>query len=247
MDTMPSAMISVITPSLNSGGYLEEAIRSVLTQQYPNFEHIVVDGGSEDGTLDILRKYPHLKWVSEPDKGQSDAMNKGFALSRGEIIVYLNADDYFEPNVFQTVAAAMSKTCKFIVGQVRVQEPDGKEWLNDPKVDLSEMLRWWQPNAYCYNSAGYFYDREMQHLVGGFNVDEHLAMDFEFLIKARRVTSFTKINKVLACFRIFPGTKTYETSDNEQAIFAQFDDLLLLVEEPERRQILEERSAFFAK
>ena len=80
--------ISVITPSLNSGAYIEEAIQSVLAQQYPNFEHIIVDGGSADETLEILRRYQHLKWISEPDRGQSHAMNKGFRMSSGDIIGY---------------------------------------------------------------------------------------------------------------------------------------------------------------
>jgi len=95
--------ISVITPSLNSGEHIERAIQSVLAQNYDNFEHIiVVDGLSTDNTLDILKKYPHLTWVSEKDSGQSNAMNKGFAMSSGEIIVYLNADDYFLPEAFRS-------------------------------------------------------------------------------------------------------------------------------------------------
>lgn len=243
---MPSRMISVITPSLNSGAYLEHAIRSVREQRYPNFEHIVVDGGSEDRTVDVLKRYPHLKWVSEADKGQSDAMNKGFELSSGEIIVYLNADDYFKPGAFEAVASEMSDASKFVVGQVEVLKPGGQGFLNDPKVELAQMLRWWQPNAYCYNSAGYFYDREIQEQVGGFSVEDHLTMDYEFLIKARQVTAFKKISKVLACFRLFPGTKTHENSEQERITFARFDDYLELVEEPERKKILEEKQAFFS-
>ncbi len=239
-------MISVITPSLNSGAYLEEAIRSVGEQRYTNFEHIVVDGGSEDGTLDILRKYPHLKWISEPDAGQSEAMNKGFELSSGDIVVYLNADDYFKPGAFETVVAEISDTAKFVIGQVDVLKPDGQGFLNDPKTELADMLRWWQPNAYCYNSAGYFYHRRIQEQVGGFSVHDHFTMDYEFLIKARQITSFKKINKVLACFRLFPGTKTHENSEEEQITFARFDDYLELVDEPERRKILEEKEAFFS-
>lgn len=87
--------ISVVTPTLNSCEDLEIAIRSVIDQNYTNFEHIIIDGGSIDGTIELLNKYKHLTWLSEPDDGQADAMNKGFDLTTGDIIVYLNSDDYF--------------------------------------------------------------------------------------------------------------------------------------------------------
>jgi glycosyltransferase involved in cell wall biosynthesis len=244
---MPFPMISVITPSLNSGTYLEEAVTSVLAQQYSNFEHIVVDGGSTDATLDILSRYPHIKWLSEPDRGQSDAMNKGFERSSGDIIVYLNADDYFKPGAFETVVAEMSGTSRFVMGQLEVLRLDGQGFVNDPMTELKDMLRWWQPNAYCYNPAAYFYTREIQELVGEFNVEDHLTMDYEFLIKARQVTAFKKISTVLACFRLFPGTKTHENSADEEITFARFDRYLGLVDEREGEKIRKEKQAFFSR
>ena len=90
-------MISVLTPSYNSSTTLERCIASVLDQNVNDFEHIVVDGGSSDDTLRILKKYEHVKWISEPDRGQSDAMNKAFSMSSGDIIVFLNADDILYP------------------------------------------------------------------------------------------------------------------------------------------------------
>ena len=93
--------ISVITPVLNGAKYIEQAIQSVLKQNYIDFEHIIIDGGSTDGTIDILSKYPHLVWYSEIDSGQPQAMNKGFSIAKGEIIVYLNCDDYFESNALE--------------------------------------------------------------------------------------------------------------------------------------------------
>ena len=95
--------ISILTPSFNSAQYIERAIKSVMDQNYDDWEHIVVDGGSNDGTVEILKKYTHIKWISEPDRGQSDAMNKAFAMSRGDIIGYLNADDTYEPNIFKII------------------------------------------------------------------------------------------------------------------------------------------------
>jgi glycosyltransferase involved in cell wall biosynthesis len=96
--------ISIVTPSFNSAKFIEDCIQSVLNQNYPNFEHIIVDGCSTDGTVEILKKYPHLKWISEPDEGQSDALNKGFKMATGEIIGWLNADEIYLPNIFQNIA-----------------------------------------------------------------------------------------------------------------------------------------------
>ena len=92
-DSQP--LVSVVTPSFNQAAFIEETIQSVLKQDYPHIEHIVVDGGSTDGTVDILQRYPHLRWISEPDCGQSDALNKGFAMARGEILGWLNSDDTY--------------------------------------------------------------------------------------------------------------------------------------------------------
>src|SRR5258708_17772127 len=99
--------ISIITPSYNQGRFIEDAIQAVLAQDYPDFEHIIVDNCSSDNTLEILRKYPHLKWVSEPDEGQSDALNKGFGLSGGEVLGWLNCDDFYLPGAFHAAAEAL--------------------------------------------------------------------------------------------------------------------------------------------
>jgi glycosyltransferase involved in cell wall biosynthesis len=98
--------ISILTPSFNSGKYIKRAIESVLIQQYKNFEHIIADGGSTDKTLSIIQSYEHLVYTSGPDLGQSDAMNKAFKMSNGDIIVYLNADDEFLPKAFDEIVSA---------------------------------------------------------------------------------------------------------------------------------------------
>ncbi len=100
--------ISVITPSFNQGRFIEDAIRSVLAQDYPDFEHIVIDNCSTDNTLEVLRRYPHIKWVSEPDHGQSHALNKGFRLSSGDTLAWLNCDDFYLPGAFRAAAAALA-------------------------------------------------------------------------------------------------------------------------------------------
>jgi len=86
--------ISIITPTLNHAQYIEDTILSVKNQDYSDFEHIIIDGGSTDGTVDILKKYPHLIWISEKDSGQSNAINKGFKMASGDILAWINSDDY---------------------------------------------------------------------------------------------------------------------------------------------------------
>ena len=101
--------ISVVTITLNRRDFLEKAIRSVLAQDYANFEHIVIDGGSTDGTVEMIKRYPHLRWNSEPDTGQANAMNKGVARVEGELFGWLNSDDTYPPGTFATVARYASE------------------------------------------------------------------------------------------------------------------------------------------
>ena len=100
---MTNLKISIITVSFNQGQYIEDNIKSVLDQNYPDFEHIIIDACSTDNTLSILKQYPHLIWTSEPDKGQSDGLNKGFKKATGDIIVWLNSDDMMCEGAFQTI------------------------------------------------------------------------------------------------------------------------------------------------
>jgi glycosyltransferase involved in cell wall biosynthesis len=139
--------ITVVTPSFNQGQYIEETIRSVLLQGYPNLEYLVIDGGSTDDTLTIIHRYESwiTKWVSEADKGQADAINKGFALSTGELLCWLNSDDLFYPGHLQRMAAAFvdHPEVDFIFSDIDVgPAPDSvTSMLRGRLVPFPEMLR----------------------------------------------------------------------------------------------------------
>ncbi len=200
--------ISIITPSYNSGKFIERAIKSVLEQDYENWEHIIMDSESTDNTLEILKKYPHLDWTSKKDNGQADAMNKGFLKSTGNIIVYLNADDYFFPGAFSAVVKEFKRGAKFVVGNILVKSPRlNAEFLNTPRITLSGMLRHWEPNAFPHNPVGYFYLREVQENCP-FNPQNYAGMDLEFLLDASSKYAFSKIDFTLGCFEDGIATKT---------------------------------------
>lgn len=207
--------ISVLTPSFNSGKYIERAIKSVLNQGYGNIEHIIVDNLSTDDTREIVAKYSHIKFISESDFGQSDAMNKAFKASSGDLISYLNADDYFEPGVFEFVNDYFKKneTVDFLVGNLY-----NKYW-NDPllvhlSIPESEFNKIIFPFKYEFplNPVSYFYKRKVQENIGEFPINEHYAMDYWFLIRAFK--NF-KINKSELVFGTFYRTGINKTSLNK--------------------------------
>lgn len=120
--------ISIITPSYNQANYIEDTILSVLSQDYPNLEYIIIDGGSDDGTLEILKKYDKkLKIISEKDSGQTNAINKGMKISTGDIISYLNSDDMYLPGTLKTVGCRFTNyhDVKWITGRCRIIDNRG--------------------------------------------------------------------------------------------------------------------------
>jgi len=192
--------ISVLTPSYNSGKYLQRAIDSVLAQDYDNWEHIVMDGGSSDNTISILKSNPHITWRSEKDKGQADAMNKAFEISSGDVIVYLNADDYFEPNVFHKVIEAFNKSgCDMVVGNGYTIKADNLKHPWRPEAEYHKILLSFK-YKFPYNPVSYFYKRKVQEAAGGFNLANHYTMDYEFLLGAYKNFRIKKIDTFLGTF-----------------------------------------------
>lgn len=200
---------SIITPSYNSESTIERAINSVLIQNN-SIEHIIVDGGSTDGTVDILKNYPHLNWISEPDNGQVDAMRKGFAMSTGEIIGNLNADDYYLPGIFDEVKPYFLSGEIFVIGKVKViSEYNQTTWINDPEFTIDRILRHWEPNAFCVNPVGYFYKREVQESFP-FNIANDDKHDLEFLSESAARFPIRKIDKVFGVFSHSMDAKTFQ-------------------------------------
>jgi glycosyltransferase involved in cell wall biosynthesis len=203
-------LVSIITPSWNSAQFLDETIRSVLQQDYPCIEHIVVDGGSTDGTVDILGRYSSVTWISEPDKGQSDALNKGFAMAQGDIIGWLNADDTYEPGAISTAVDFLltHKEVNLVYSDCNVIDEDGRIQHTEHPEDFAlerQVIRNSipQPTVFMKNDF-------LQRL-GGVDVSLHYVMDYDLWLRAGLVGGIKKMPSViLANFRICSGTKTAE-------------------------------------
>ena len=207
--------ISVLTVSLNSGKYLERAIQSVLKQKYENWEHIVVDGGSTDQTLGILEKYDHLVWISEPDRGQSDAMNKAFRMSKGDIILYLNADDEVADRTFAYVADFFRDNPKqsVLIGDLIQSFTDGTLVVKTPSLYLLQILISFTPCNFPLNPVSYYYRREVQSSIGEFPLDNHLSMDYWFLLNCYYYYELHKTNKILGLYHVTDFNKSLMSAE----------------------------------
>ena len=176
--------ISILTPCFNSERYIKRAIDSVLVQDYKNYEHIIMDGGSTDGTIDILKEYPHLIWQSMPDKGQSDAMNKALHKATGDIVIFLNADDALAGSLLAAVATNFNAfpQADMVVGNL-MMDNRGNVTLKQPSTSLSEILNCW-PCRFPLNPVSYAYKKSLHSKVGYYPTDNHYAMDYWFLLRA---------------------------------------------------------------
>ena len=206
--------ISVITPVYNGERFIESCLRSVVEQNCPDVEHIIMDGGSKDRTIEIVKEYadrhPHIRWVSEKDKGQSDAMNKGLRLARGSLLGFLNADDFYEPGALAAVREIFETLPEpsILIGNCNVIDDTGKLlWLNKPDTKYYQLLQVWRfkmPN----NPSAYFYHRSLHDQIGEFDVDDHYVMDYDFLLKAFRASKVVYVDKTFGNYRMYADNKT---------------------------------------
>lgn len=204
--------ITVVTPSYQQAAFLEKTLRSVLEQQYPNLEHFVVDGGSTDGSVDIIRRYAAglAWWASEKDHGQSHAINKGFERSTGDILCWLNSDDYLAPGALQRVAEALgdAKAPQAIAGDcIRVFD-DGRPPLRHQgrNMALADLLKFWTP--YPMHQPSVFWTRAVYERVGALREDLHLIMDFDYWLRIAAVCPFEHVPHVLSYSHYHSAAKT---------------------------------------
>ena len=219
--------ISIVTPSYNQGPFIEETIRSVLLQGYPNLEYIVIDGGSTDNTREILEKYsPFLSyWVSEPDQGQTHAINKGMARATGEIRAYLNSDDLYRPDSLFAVARAAraNPDADLFYGRCAIIDEasrDTGEVRHGDIQSLEDMLDvwgvWWTRRNYVQPEV--FWTKRIAQKVGPFREDLYFVMDHDYWLRIFLAGGGAhKIDQELAAFRLWANQKssTGESSATE--------------------------------
>lgn len=203
-----SPKFSVITPSFRQGRFIERTIQSVLSQTIQDMEYVICDGGSDDETLEVLKQYDEkIRWVSEPDKGQADAINKGLAMTTGEIIAWINSDDIYYPGAFQAVKEAFET-------QPDVQVIYGNaNWIDeDDRILQSFPTQPWNykrliENCYICQPA-VFFKRSLVEQFGNLDTSLHYCMDYELWLRYGKYVDFYQIPEKLAGSRMYPTNKT---------------------------------------
>lgn len=213
MNTSPK--LTIITPSFNQGAYIDQTIQSVREQDYQNVEHLVMDGGSTDNTTDILKHHPHLIWVSEKDRGQADALNKGFSKATGDIIGWINSDDYYEPNIFGSVVKCFEDPevmwvighLTFLFDQTGTLVPK-----KSPAVTYDQLIN----NPDIVRQPATFFRKSFIERAGRWNPEFFMVMDFDLWIRLAKMSPPKMIDKNLAYFRIHALQKTSHTNTLRQ-------------------------------
>ena len=208
----PWPRISIVTPSFNQGHYIEETIRSVLLQGYPDLEYIIIDGGSTDGSLDIIRKYERWLsyWVSEPDKGQAHAINKGLLRMTGDIVAWVNSDDLYLQGAFACVSSAYRANPYALL--------QGKGFITDSELTvlsavfpaeftLRNMIAYWERSATIF-VPGLFFPTSLVREVGFLDQELDYAFDIDIFCRLLLKASVYYIDFPLAIFRWHETSKT---------------------------------------
>ncbi len=207
--------VSIVTPSFNQARYIEATIRSVLAQDYPRIEYIIVDGGSTDGTVEILKKYEGriASWVSEPDKGQTDAINKGFDRAKGDILAWINSDDTYEPGAVSAAVKYLHEhpaigmvygDCNFINESGRVI---GK--FNSAQTDLRLLRR-----GYVHiPQQTMFFRADLWRQVGPLDPSFYFAMDYDLWTRIAAHSQIKYVPQTWANFRLHTSGKTIVADD----------------------------------
>lgn len=216
--------LSIVTPSFNQAAFLEEALLSVRNQDYPFVEHIVVDGASTDGTVEILKKYSReygreqLRWISESDEGQSDALNKGFKLASGSIIGWLNSDDRYRAGCFAKVAKGFASypETEILYGDFTVIDENGRIQSVRREIEFNRFLLHHLQLLYVPTTSTFF-RRKVFDDGNWIDTKFDYAMDYEFFLRlADKGYKFQHLRELLADFRIHSASKTGAHADRQR-------------------------------
>jgi glycosyltransferase involved in cell wall biosynthesis len=210
--------ISIITPSYNQGHFIEETIRSVVQQNYPELEYIIIDGGSKDDTVDIIKKYESqiTYWESKKDKGQSDAINKGLAKATGDIVAWLNSDDMYTDNALRRVATIFSKNpdVDIVYGNVWQCYPDKTEKHINVKFNPKHFL-----TGVNMHQPSVFWRRKVHEEVGFIDESLYYTMDYDLWLRLFYNYKSYKTESILSKFRCHVDAKT---SNNPKGIYLDY-------------------------
>lgn len=204
--------ISVVTPSYNQAVFLERTIQSILNQDYPNLEYIIIDGGSSDGSLEIIRRYSsHLAyWESQTDYGQANAINKGFCHATGDIFSWINSDDIFMPLALRRVAEHFQDPSVDLVYGQRGVIDEADRLVSEELVVTQDPFGYLFYGLRSLNQEACFWRSSLHHKVGGLNEGFQCALDYEFFLRlcwlARGRTLL--VHDFLSCFRLHSGQKS---------------------------------------
>ncbi|MCP4403388.1 MAG: glycosyltransferase [bacterium] len=212
-----SPLISIVIPSLNQGQFIEQAIASVIGQNYPNIELIIIDGGSSDNTADVIKHYERniAYYLSESDNGQAQAINKGFDVAKGDILAWLNADDLYMPCTFSKIASIIDNTDKPILaygGCIYFHE--------DRSTACSYHAFPFSPERLTYKDYIFqpstFWSKRLWETVGKLNESYQYILDWEWFIRASKVASWVPVGNYLSLYRFHESHKTSSGFDKRQ-------------------------------
>jgi glycosyltransferase involved in cell wall biosynthesis len=208
-------LVTIVTPSFNQANYLEETINSIFKQTYPNIEYIVMDGGSSDGSLEIIKKHASrlAHWVSEKDRGQTDAINKGFALAKGEVLAWLNSDDTLLPNAIEEAVSYLVENpdTGMVYGDANYIDERSKVIGKFPAAETN-LPRLRKGYVHIPQQASFF-RRSLWEQVGPLDPEFFFAMDYDLWVRLAELTELKYIPRTWANFRLHADAKTITADD----------------------------------